>query len=71
MIVLMSKYIEQQQSFSGFSPNWCCKILSLFDVMTRKLPQRLLPTVARCIPVLSSRYMGKCTPLVLKRSGVL
>ena len=29
----------------------------------------LLPKVAWCIPVLSSRYMGKCAARVLKRSG--
>ena len=29
----------------------------------------LLPKVARCIPVLSSRCMGKCAARVLKRSG--
>ena len=29
----------------------------------------LLLKVARCIPVLSSRHMGKCTARVLKRSG--
>ena len=28
----------------------------------------LLPRVARCIPVLSSRYIGKCAVRVLKRS---
>ena len=28
----------------------------------------LLPKVARCIPVLPSRYIGKCTARVLKRS---
>ena len=28
-----------------------------------------LPKVARCIPVLSSRYVGKCAARVLKRSG--
>ena len=28
-----------------------------------------LPKVARCIPVLPSRYIGKCTARVLKRSG--
>ena len=29
----------------------------------------LLPKVARCIPVLPSRYIGKCAARVLKRSG--
>ena len=29
----------------------------------------LLPKVAHCIPVLSSRYIGKCSARVLKRSG--
>ena len=29
----------------------------------------LLPKVARCIPVLSSRYIEKCTARVLKRSA--
>ena len=29
----------------------------------------LLPKVARCIPVLSSGHIGKCTARVLKRSG--
>ena len=29
----------------------------------------LLPKVARCIPVLSSCYVGKCAAHVLKRSG--
>ena len=29
----------------------------------------LLLRVARCIPVLSSRYIGKCTVCVLKCSG--
>ena len=29
----------------------------------------LLPKVARCIPVLSSRYIGKCAACVLKRSA--
>ena len=29
----------------------------------------LLPKVARCIPVLPSRYIGKCATRVLKRSG--
>ena len=29
----------------------------------------LLPKVAHCIPVLSSRKMGKCAARVLKRSG--
>ena len=28
----------------------------------------LLPKVARCIPVLPSRYIGKCAARVLKRS---
>ena len=28
----------------------------------------LLPKVARCIPVFSSRYIGKCAARVLKRS---
>ena len=28
----------------------------------------LLPKVSRCIPVLSSRYIGKCAACVLKRS---
>ena len=28
----------------------------------------LLPKVARCIPVLSLRYIGKCAARVLKRS---
>ena len=31
----------------------------------------LLLKVARCIPVLSSSYIGKCTARVLKHSGVL
>ena len=31
--------------------------------------ETLLPKVARCIPVLSSRYTGKCADCVLKRSG--
>ena len=30
----------------------------------------LLPKVARCIPVLSSRYIGKCAARVLKRSEI-
>ena len=30
----------------------------------------LLPKVPRCIPVLSSRYIGKCAARVLKRSGL-
>ena len=30
----------------------------------------LLPKVARCIPVLPSRYIGKCAAHVLKRSGI-
>ena len=30
----------------------------------------LLPKVARCIPVLSSCYTGKCAARVLKRSGI-
>ena len=29
----------------------------------------LLPKVARCIPVLSLRYVGKCAARVLKPSG--
>ena len=29
----------------------------------------LLPKVARCIPVLPSRYIGRCAARVLKRSG--
>ena len=29
----------------------------------------LLPKVGRCIPVLSSRYIGKCAARDLKRSG--
>ena len=29
----------------------------------------LLPKVARCMPVLSSRYTGKCVARVSKRSG--
>ena len=29
----------------------------------------LLPKVARCIPVLPSRHIGKCAARVLKRSG--
>ena len=31
--------------------------------------ETLLPKVVRCIPVLSSRYTGKCATRVLKRSG--
>ena len=31
----------------------------------------LLPKVARCIPVLPSRYKGKCAARVLKRSGLM
>ena len=30
----------------------------------------LLPKVVRCIPVLSSRYIGKCAARVLKRSAL-
>ena len=30
----------------------------------------LLPKIALCIPVLPSRYIGKCTARVLKRSGL-
>ena len=30
----------------------------------------LLPKVARCLPVLSSRYIGKCAARVLKRSDI-
>ena len=32
--------------------------------------QPLLPKVVRCIPVLPSRYIGKCAARVLKRSGL-
>ena len=32
--------------------------------------QQLLPKVARCIPVLSSRCIGKCAARVLKQSAV-
>ena len=31
----------------------------------------LLPKVVRCIPVLPSRYIGKCAARVLKRSGYI
>ena len=31
----------------------------------------LLPRVARCIPVLSSRYIGMCAARVLKRSALI
>ena len=31
----------------------------------------LLPKVARCIPVLSSRFVGKCAARVLKRSDCI
>ena len=41
-------------------------MLSLSDLVTAKQP--LLPKVARCIPVLSSRYIDKCSARVLKRS---
>ena len=33
------------------------------------ISEPLLPKVARCIPVLSSRCIGKCTAMFLKRSG--
>ena len=38
-IVLLSKYIEQQPSYPWYSPNCCCKMLSLSNLVTAKLPQ--------------------------------
>ena len=35
-----------------------------------RIPTEFLPKVARCIPVLPSRYIGKCAARVLKRSGI-
>ena len=68
-IVLLSKYIEQQLSYPWYSPNFCCKMLSLSDLVTAKLPQSR-SSVARCIPVFPSRYIRKCATRVLKRSGL-
>ena len=67
-IVLLSKYVEWQPSSLWCSPNCCWKMLSLSDLVTS---EQLLPRVAHCIPVLSSRFMGKCAARVLKRSGYI
>ena len=59
--VLLSKYIEYQPSYPWYSPNCCWKMLLLSDLVTAKAASEpLLSKVARCIPVLPSRYTGKC-----------
>ena len=74
MVILRAKRLCRCQNILNNSSHFlsfrqtCCKILSLFDVMTTKLPQLLLPKVSHCIPVLSSRYIGECAARVLKRS---
>ena len=68
-VVLMSKYIEQQQSFPGFFAKLLLQdtpTVRRYNYETASKP--LLPTVACCISVLSSRYIGKCAAPVLKCS---
>ena len=69
-IVLLSKYIEQQPSYPWYSPSCCWKMFSLSDLVTAKLPRAALSQVAHRIPVLPSRYIGKCADRALKRSDI-
>ena len=70
MIVLLSKYIEWQPSYPWYSPNLLENALAIRRYDCEAASEPLLPKVAHCIPVLSSRYIGKCAARVLKRSGL-
>ena len=43
--------------------------LAIWTCNCEATSEPLLPNVARCIPVLPSRYIGKCAAHVLKRTG--
>ena len=65
-IVLLSGYIGWQSSSPWCSLGCCWGVLSLSGLVAAS--ELLLPEVARCIPVLSSRHMGECAVRALGRS---
>ena len=66
----LSEYIEYQTSSPMvFTKRLLKNALAVRPCNFEAVLEPLLPKVARCIPVLSSRYIGKCATRVLKRSG--
>ena len=45
--------------------------LAIRPCNSEAVSEPLLPKIARCIPVLPSRYIGKCAARVLKRSALI
>ena len=56
-------------SYPWYSQNLLENALAIRPCNWEAASEPVLPKVARCIPVLPSRYIGKCAARVLKRSG--
>ena len=68
-IVLMSNYIDNGSHYLGFRQLLLQDSLDVRRYDHEAASEPHLPKVACCIPVLSSRYIGKRAARVLKRSG--
>ena len=68
MIVLLSKYINKSRHPHGIHQLLLQNALAVRPCNYEVASEPLLPKAARCIPVLSSRYIRKCAAHVLKGS---